>query len=248
MLITHILLNKIMSQEFKTKEENKTSVLESPDVLVEKLSGFEEYLEKNKKLLTIIGIGILAFVGGFFGFRWYLDSQNQEAEEAMFQAVYYFESDSLDKALNDGKGGKMGLLSIAENYGSTKAGKLAHFYAGAIYLKKGKYQEAIDHLSMYDGGDLLITPRADCMLGDAYLEMNDNEKALEHYKKAALHAPNKFFSPRYLMKAALVQELMNNYDDAINTYTQIIEKYNDTQEGGEANKLRARLMQMTGKE
>jgi len=46
----------------------------------------------------------------------------------------------------------------------------------------------------------------------------------------------------------LVQELMNNYDDAINTYTQIVEKYNDTQESAEANKLRARLQQMTGKE
>ena len=237
-----------MSQEINSKEENKASVLESPEVLVEKLSGFEEYLEKNKKLLAVAGIGLLAFVAGFFGVRWYLDTQNKEAEEAMFQAVYYFEADSLDKALNDGKGGKMGLLSIAENYGSTPSGKLAHFYAGAIYLKKGKNQEAIDHLTQYDGSDLLITPRAHCLLGDAYLEMDDKEKALEYYKKAALHAPNKFFSPKYLMKAALEQELMNRYDDAINTYTQVVEKYNDTQESAEANKLRARLQQMTGKE
>lgn len=237
-----------MSQEINSKEENKASVLESPEVLVEKLSGFEEYLEKNKKLIAVVGIGILVFVGGFFGYRWYMDTQNQEAEEAMFQAVYYFEADSLDKALNDGKGGKMGMLSIAENYGGTRAGKLAHFYAGTIYLKKGKYQEAIDHLKQYDGGDLLITPRANCLLGDAYLELDDKEQALEYYKKAALHAPNKFFSPKYLMKAALVQELMNRYDDAINTYTQVVEKYNDTQESSEANKLRARLQQMTGKE
>ena len=237
-----------MSQEINSKEENKASVLESPEVLVEKLSGFEEYLEKNKKLIGIVGFGVLAFVAGFFGVRWYLDTQNKEAEEAMFQAVYYFEADSLDKALNDGKAGRMGFLSIAENYGSTRSGKLAHFYAGTIYLKKGKYQEAIDHLSKYDGGDLLITPRAHCLLGDAYLETDDKEKALEYYKKAALHAPNKFFSPKYLLKAALVQELMNNYDDAINTYTQIVEKYNDTQESAEANKLRARLQQMTGKE
>jgi TolA-binding protein len=237
-----------MSQEINSKEENKVSVLESPEVLVEKLSGFEEYLEKNKKLLGVLAITVLAVVGGFFGYRWYMDSQNQEAEDAMFQAVYYFESDSLDKALNDGKGGKMGFLSIAENFGGTKSGKLAHFYAGAIYLKKAKYQDAIDHLKQYDGGDLLITPRADCMLGDAFLELDDKEQALEYYKKAALHAPNKFFSPRYLMKAALVQELMNRYDDAINTYTQVVEKYNDTQESSEANKLRARLQQMTGKE
>jgi tetratricopeptide (TPR) repeat protein len=237
-----------MNQETKAKQELKSSVLESPEVLVEKLSGFETYLENNKKLLSIVGIGILAFVAGFFGIRWYLDTQNKEAEEAMFQAVYYFEADSLDKALNGGKGGTMGLLAIAEDYGSTKSGKLAHFYAGAIYLKKGKYQEAVDHLEQYESGDLLITPRAHCLLGDAYLELDNKEKALEYYKKAALHAPNKYFSPKYLMKAALVQELMSQYDDAINTYSQVVEKYNDSQESQEANKYRARLQQMTGKE
>jgi len=237
-----------MSQQTNVKEQNKSTVLESPEALVEKISGFEVYLEKNKKLFTSIGIGFLCFIGGFFGVRWYLDTQNQEAQDAMFQAVYYFEADSLDKALKDGKGGRMGLLSIADNYGSTKAGELAHFYIGAIFLKQGKYQDAVDHLNQYDGNDLLITPRAHCLLGDAYLELDNKEKALECYKKAALHAPNKFFSPRYLMKAAFVQELMKNYDDAINTYTQVVEKYNESQESGEASKYKARLLQMTGKQ
>jgi tetratricopeptide (TPR) repeat protein len=237
-----------MSEQIKEKEENKASVLESSEVLVEKLSGFEAYFEKNKKLVSIVSIGIVAALAGFFGMRWYMNEQNDEAQKAMFQSVYYFESDSLDKALQDGKGGRMGLLSVAENYGSTKSGQLAHFYVGAIYLKQGKYQDAIDHLKEYNAGDILVTPRANCLIGDAYLELNDNEHALEYYKKAALHAPNKFFSPRYLMKAALVQELMKNYEDAISTYTQVIEKYNDSQEGAEANKLRARLQQMTGKD
>jgi predicted negative regulator of RcsB-dependent stress response len=236
-----------MSEQTNLKETNKASVLESPEVLVEKITGFESYLEQNKKLISTIGIAVVLAVGGYFGYNWYIGEQDKEAQEAMFHAVYYFEADSLDKALNDGKGGRMGLLSIAENYGGTKAGNLAHFYVGAIYLKKGKYQEAIDHLEQYSGSDLLVTPRANCLTGDAYLELDNKEKALEYYKKAALHAPNKFFSPRYLMKAALVQELMKNYDDAINTYTTVIEKYNESQESGEANKLRARLQQMTGK-
>lgn len=237
-----------MSEQIKEKEENKASVLESSEVLVEKLSGFEAYFEKNKKLVSVVSIGIVAALAGFFGMRWYMNEQNDEAQKAMFQSVYYFESDSLDKALQDGKGGRMGLLSVAENYGNTKAGQLAHFYVGAIYLKKGKFQESIDHLKEYNAGDILVTPRANSLIGDAYLELNDNEHAFEYYKKAALHAPNKFFSPRYLMKAALVQELMKNYEDAISTYTQVIEKYNDSQEGAEANKLRARLQQMTGKD
>ena len=233
-----------MSQDLKEKEVHKESALENPEILVEKLSTFEDYLEKNSKLVgTIVAVIVLA-VAGFFGYRWYMNSQNQEAEEQMFQAVYQFETDSLRLALNgDGKS-MIGFLAIADDYGYTKSGKLAHFYIGAIYLKQNKYQEAIDNLKEYNLDDLLILPRAHCLIGDAYLELDDKEHALEYYKKAALHAPNKFFSPRYLMKAALVQELSKQYADAINTYDQVTQKYFDSQEAADAKKYKARLEQM----
>jgi TolA-binding protein len=232
-----------MSQEVKVKEANKASALENPEVLVEKLSSFEYYLEKHSKQIGI-AVGVLALIiGGFFGYKWYMSTENEEAQKQMFSAVYYFEADSLKKALN-GDGASIGLLSIAEDYGYTKAGKLAKFYIGTIYLKQGKFQDAIDNLKAFDSNDFLIAPRANCLIGDAYLEMNNLESALEYYKKAALHAPNKFFSPRYLMKAALVQELMKNYADAINSYDQIDQKYHDSQESAEAQKQKARLEQM----
>jgi predicted negative regulator of RcsB-dependent stress response len=232
-----------MSQVVKEQEANKASALENPEVLVEKLTSFEDYLEKHTKQIAIFAGVIALVIGGFFGYRWYQGTENEEAQKQMFSAVYYFESDSLNKALN-GDGSAIGLKSIAEDYGHTKAGKLAKFYIGAIYLKQAKYQDAIDNLSGFHSDDLLISPRANCMIGDAYLELNDLEHALEYYKKAALHAPNKFFSPRYLMKAALVQELMKNYSEAINSYNQVIEKYYDSQEAPDARKMKARLEQM----
>lgn len=233
-----------MSQELKEKEIHQESALENPEVLVEKLSSFESYLEKNSKTLGGIVALIVLVIGGYFGYRWYLNQENQEAEKEIFNAVYQFEQDSLRLALNgDGKS-MVGFLSVAEDYGSTKAGKLAHFYIGAIYLKQGKFQEAIDHLKEYDGNDLLVSARASSLIGDAYTELKDNESALEYYKKAALRAPNKFFSPRYLMKAALAQELMGKYADAINTYDQVTTKYFDSQEAVDAKKFKARLEQM----
>jgi TolA-binding protein len=234
-----------MSQEVKSKPENQASALENPEVLVEKLTSFEYYLEKHSKQIAILVGAIALVIGGFFAYKWYMNTENEEAQKQMFSAVYYFEADSLNKALK-GDGGSIGLLSIAEDYGSTKAGKLAKFYIGAIYLKQGKYQDAVDNLKGYDSDDLLVLPRANCLIGDAYLELNDLDHALEYYKKAALHAPNKFFSPRYLMKAALVQELQKNYADAVNTYDQVIQKYNDSQEAPDAKKLKARLEQMLG--
>ncbi|HRH36426.1 MAG TPA: tetratricopeptide repeat protein [Catalimonadaceae bacterium] len=233
-----------MSQQVKEKAVVQESALENPEVIVEKLSDFEHYLEKNKKLVSILFVALVAAVGGYFGYRYWLSGEEEEAQKQLFPAVYYFEADSLNKALK-GDGNNLGLVTVAEDFGYTKAGKLAYFYIGAIYLKQGKFQEAIDNLKDFSSYDILISARANCLIGDAYLELNDAKSALDYYKKAALHYPNKFFSPRYLMKAALAQELSQDYSGAINSYTQIIEKFNDSQEAQDAKKLKARLEQMT---
>jgi hypothetical protein len=39
------------------------------------------------------------------------------------------------------------MLTIAEDFGSTKAGNLANFYAGTALMKQGKFDEAIEYLS-----------------------------------------------------------------------------------------------------
>lgn len=233
-----------MSEITKEKQVHNESILENPEAIIDKFGDVESYLEKNTKLISAVVALVVLIVGGYFGYKWWTDTQNQEAQTQMFPAVYYFEQDSLKKALN-GDGNNIGLISIAEDYGSTKAGKLAKFYIGAIYLKQGKFQDAIDNLKDFQSEDILIGPRANCLIGDAYMEMNDHAKALEYYKRAALHTPNKYFSPKYLLKAALAQELMKNYPDAINSYNMLLEKYYDSQEAQDAKKLKARLEQMT---
>lgn len=232
-----------MSQEIKEKGVQKESALENPEVLIEKLSGFESFVEKNTRLLgAIVGL-VVVLTGGWFGYKWYIGEQNKEAEAMLFPLVYYFEADSLDKAMK-GDGTSPGFPAIADEYSGTPAANLASFYAGTIYLKQQKFDEAIEYLSRYSSGDLLIQPRAHCLLGDAYMEKNDLPKALEYYKKAALHAPNKYYSPRYLMKAGLVQELMKNYSEAANTYRTVLEKYYDSQEALDAKRLKGRCEQL----
>lgn len=233
-----------MSNITKEKTTPKESAFENPEVIIDKFVDVESYVEKHTKTIGLAVLAIALVIGGYFGYRWWTQTQDEEAQKQMFAAVYYFEADSLKKALN-GDGNNLGLISISEDFSGTKAGKLARFYIGTIYLKQGKYQDAIDNLSKFSSDDMLVGPRANALTGDAYMELNDPAKALEYYKKAALHAPNKYFSPRYLMKAALAQELTKNYVDAISTYEMLIEKYYDSQEAQDAKRLKARLEQMT---
>ncbi|HET9486191.1 MAG TPA: cytochrome C biosynthesis protein, partial [Chryseosolibacter sp.] len=115
------------------KVEHKHELVENPQALAEKLQGAETWMERHPK--TTIGIlaAIVLLVGGFFGYRYYKDSQEAEAQREMFQAIYYFEADSLDLAL-DGDGNNLGFISIIDDYGITDAAKLANYYAGAAFL------------------------------------------------------------------------------------------------------------------
>ena len=219
-------------------------LLENPDALRESLTtGTEEFVKKNAGLLTGLGIAIALLIGGFFGYRYYIDNQNDAAQEEMFQAVFYFEADSLSRALN-GDGNNYGFLEIIDEFGGTDAANLAHYYAGVIYLQQGEYQEAVDHLSDFSASDLLVQGKAYSLIGDAHMELEQYAEAAQQYEKAANYKPNEFFTPQYLMKAALAYEANNNLEAAAQRYQRIVEEFPNATEYQQAQKQYARLQTM----
>src|SRR5882724_11442089 len=95
------------------KEEGK-ELLESSEALQEKFEGFEHWLQSNPKIIiSIVAVLVLA-VGGYFGWKYYIDNQESHAQNEMFQAVRYFESDSLNLAFN-GDGNNLGFKQIIED-------------------------------------------------------------------------------------------------------------------------------------
>ena len=163
----------------------------------------------------------------------------------MFQAVYYFEADSLNKALN-GDGQYDGLLKIADEYGGTDAGKLADFYAGVALLKEGKFAEAQSHLENFKSDDYLLQARAYSLTGDALSEQGKYKEAADMYNKAANHNSNQYFSPQYLMKAGIAYEAANDFKAAVNTYDKIIKEYVSSAEVTDAKKYKARAEMLAG--
>ena len=221
------------------KEENR-DLLENPEVIQEKLVSAEGWLEQNPKTAIGIAVAILLVIGGYFGYRYYNDNQDNIAQKDMFQAIHYFETDSLNLALN-GDGNNLGFLQIIEDYSMTDAGNLANYYAGVIYLKQGKFPLAVYHLEDFSSSDLLVQARAYSLIGDAYMEQKDYDNAAKFYSKAAGYKPNKEFTPIYLMKAALAYEKLNQNTKAIEAYQTIIDKYWESAEVQNAKKYKARL-------
>ena len=230
----------------KSKKTAAKGILESSDALRDKLSSTEEYIEKHSNIVfTIVGV-ILLVVIGYFLFKYYVRTQNHKAEADMFQAIFYYEADSLNKALN-GDGNNYGFLDIIDNYPLTKAADLAHFYTGSIYLKQGDYDDAIDQLSKFKANDIAVQPRAYSLSGDAYVEKGDANTAITYYKKAADYMPNEFLTPDYLEKEAAAYESLKDYASASKCYDEIIKKYFGSSQYQNALKQKARLDALASK-
>ncbi len=219
--------------------------LEDPDALSGQLERAEDFFEQNRNIVFGVLGAIVLLVAGFVGYRYYVSSQDETAQVELFPSVYQVEADSLKKALN-GDGKTPGLLSVADNYGSTPAGNLAEFYAGVALLKQGKYDEAIERLKSFSSSDLLVQARAYVLIGDAYMEKKSFDEAAEYYQKAADYKPNKYFTPGYLLKLAIAQEQAKQNDKAIETYNSIIEKYAQSAEAVNAKKYKSVLEAMVG--
>jgi predicted negative regulator of RcsB-dependent stress response len=220
--------------------EQGSDLLENQEALAAQFSKTEEYLEQNKGVTFGLLAVILLGIGGYFGYKYYNDNQNAAAMSEMFQAEYYFERDSLDLALN-GDGNSLGFKDIISDYSGTASANLAHYYAGVVFLKQGDFNSAILYLEDFSTSDLLVQARAYSLIGDAYMEQEDYANAVSFYNKAADYNENKFFSPGYLMKAALASELMDDKAGAIKSYDRIVKDYWNAGEVQDAKKHKARL-------
>jgi TolA-binding protein len=217
------------------KKEDKTGLefLESAEGLQQEIGKVQDTVEKNKNLVFGIGGVVVAILLGYFGYKYYQNSQNEEGQKKLFTSVYKFEADSTKAAAKE-------MAKIADDFGGD-AGNIAHFYAGVANLKEGKFDAAIDQLKSFSSSDLLVQARAYSLIGDAYAEKKAFSDAIDYYKKAVDYKANKFFTPTYMLKLAAAYEANKQAKEAVATYGEIIEKYGESQESINAKKYKAML-------
>jgi len=215
----------------------------TPEVSATEVKATGSFVQENSKSLLIIGGAILGLVLLYVGYqKFYLAPRAEKAVNEMFKAEQYATADSLsDKAIN-GDGSYPGFEKIAEEYSSTKSANIANAYLGGLYLKKGEFAKAVEALGNYSStGSPIIDPLVLGMLGDAYSELKDYDKAATYYKKAAGKSTNEFTTPLFLKKLGLVYEQQKDFDAALKSYKQIKENYTQSAEAATIESLIARV-------
>ncbi|HNS16628.1 MAG TPA: tetratricopeptide repeat protein [Bacteroidales bacterium] len=226
----------------KKKDKAEENIL----AVEEALSKTEVFIEKHQKILYIIIFAIIVIVLGIFGFkRLYLAPREKDAQSQMFMAEKYFEKDSLRLALN-GDGNYLGFLDIIDDYKLTKTATLAHYYSGLCYLHLGEFQNAINYLEKFKSKDHIVSSMAFGALGDAYLELDNREKALNYYLKAADHNTNAYTTPMFLLKAGMTYELKGDYTEALKLYERVRDEFKTSSEFRNIDKYIARVKGFLG--
>ncbi len=220
------------------------NTVENEEVIVdvqEVYSKTEKFIEDNKKTLSIVILGAIIVVGGYFGYKKMIIAPMEfEAQSDMFMAEKYFEQDSLQLAIN-GDGLNYGFIDIVDEYSGTKAANLAHYYLGICYRNTGDYEYAIDELKKFSSDDVMISTIAIGAIGDSYMELNDLDEAISYYEKAVSYGGNKLTSPIYLFKAGIAYEDNQDFAGAEEKYKAIKTDYPDSREAQTIDKYIARV-------
>ena len=219
--------NEILSNKNKKYiEMAEQKVTNEPLDLEEAVSKSEAFLVKNKTVILGAIAVVIVIIAGVFAYQtYYRAPREHKAQVALFRGEQYFEEDNYEYALNGDSIGFAGLLKVADEYSGTKAANLARAYAGLSLAHLGRYDEAVKELDKFDAGDLMVAPAIKGAMGNCYAQAGQLDKAASLLMSAASQADNTSLSPIFLQQAADIFVSQQKYDQALNAYKTIKEKY-----------------------
>ena len=203
------------------EQKNQNEHLNVEDALTQS----EAFLVKYKNAIIGGVVAVIIIVAGFIMYKNLYAPREEKAQAALFKGQEYFEQDAYEQALNGDSIGYVGFLKVADEYSGTKAANLAKAYAGICYAQLGKYDEAVKMLDGFNGGDQMVAPAILGATGNCYAQLGQLDKAASTLLSAADKADNNSLSPIFLMQAGEILVKQGKYDDAVNAYTKIKDKY-----------------------
>ena len=195
------------------------------DALIQSEVAFLKY----KKPIIIAVIAIVVVVAGFFLYKNFVSGPREdEASTELAKSQTLFNGQQYDQAL-------AGFQKIQSDYSGTDAGNLANLYVALCYAHQAKpnWAKALENAEKFStSDDEMISPASQMALGDIYANNNQNDKAVECFKKAAKMADseaadnvNLSIAPLALRKAGVLLESEGKKAEALEIYKNIKKTY-----------------------
>ena len=195
----------------------------------ETLNHSEAVFLKYKKQLLIAVAALIVVVAGVILYRNFISAPREaEASTELAKSQMLFNSQQYDQAL-------AGFQKVQSDYSSTDAGNLANLYVALCYAHQSKpnWAKALENAEKFStSNDEMISPASQMALGDIYANNNQNDKAVECFKKAAKMAnseaadnTNLSIAPLALRKAGILLESEGKKAEALEIYKDIKKTY-----------------------
>ena len=211
------------------KNKHKMANKKTEGTYEETLNKSEAFFLKYRKPALMIIAAIVLVVAGIIVYKNYIsEPRENEASTELAKSQTLFNTQQYDQALK-------GFQKVQADYSGTDAGNLANLYVALCYAHQPKpnWAKALENIQKYSTGkDQIISPASQMALGDIYANNNQNDKAIEAFKKAADMANAQAFdktsnsiAPMALKKAGILLESQGKKQEALAIYKDIKKTY-----------------------
>lgn len=185
-----------------------------------------QWFDVNRKRINIIGGIVIAVVllGWFYLNN--VSANNEKATVELAGIFSYYDNGNYQVAVNGIPGQNViGLQSIVDNYGGTKAGNMAKFYLADSYYNMQQYDKALEYFKDCNGPDDLLEASRLAGIAACYEAKGDAKDAAEYYEKAAKKNPKGPNTADQYFNAARNFVKAGNKEEALSLYKKIKEEY-----------------------
>jgi tetratricopeptide (TPR) repeat protein len=219
-----------------TKKEMKE------DALITSYVKATTFYEENKKNISIGITALIVIVAAVFFYVKNKNADNEKATTELAKVYSYYDNGQYQIAIDGVRERNIvGLLAIADEYGSTRAGSMAKLYLGNCYYALGKFSEALKEYEDFSPEGELLTVSRYAGIGACNEALGNYKDAAESFEKAATKYANDLNAAENFNAAARNYAAAGMKDQALDLYKKIKKNYPTTTFAREADRYIAKL-------
>lgn len=202
----------------------------------------QSWFELHRKRVSTVFFSVLvAGIAVWFYFN-NLSTQNLAATSDLGKIMRYYDGGMYEVAINGSPQENVrGLQQIVDEYGGTRAGKLAAFYLGNAYFALQNHEKALAAYEEAGADDDAIQAAILAGKGACYEAMGRYADAGDLFEKAAQEDDRKFHSAEHLYHAGQNYLLSGNAEKAGNVLRKLKSGFPDSPYAREADRLLVRV-------
>jgi predicted negative regulator of RcsB-dependent stress response len=198
-----------------------------------------ESVASHQRILWAVVIAALVVALGVFGWSSYTRRQTAKASAALDDAMKVFQArvrapgeqaepgeiTYVDEK-NKFSDAEKKFLAVASEYGRTKPGQIARYYAALSEIQLKQYPAAENNLGQLSGAEASLAGLARFQLAGVYLQENKDAQAVEIYKQLA-DKPTEFVPKAMALLALADHYRKNDPAEAAKLYNQVKVEFPD---------------------